>query len=141
MRNVFKFLESAAKLEHVPHLHVIIMGVGVGPEFDLFDLNDFLLFTGFGFALLLLVLVFAVIHDLTDRRGRVGRNFDQVEPCFFGHFLGTAARHNTNIFTVSANQADFFVANSVIDAGAGVARWRRVMGSTSYGFDPLIVRP
>jgi hypothetical protein len=56
------------------------MGVGVGAELDLLDLDRLLLLARFGFAFLLFVLELAEIHDLADRRIGVGRDLDQVEP-------------------------------------------------------------
>src|SRR5262245_34257999 len=65
---------------HRAHFHLIIVVIDHRTEFDLLDLDDFLLFAGFRRLLLRLVLVLAIVQDLADWRRRVGGDFDQVEP-------------------------------------------------------------
>jgi hypothetical protein len=127
------------KLEDVPHFHIVVIRVRVRAELDLFDLDDLLLLTGFALTLLLFLFELAKIHDLTDRRIGVGRNLDQVEPSFVGHFHGTRRGHNADVFSVRTDQADFVRADLVVDARAGVTLGRRVMRSASDGDGPLIV--
>jgi len=47
--------------------------------------------------------------------------------------------HDTDIFTICADQADFGGTDLVIDARAGVALRRRVVGSAGYGNIPLLL--
>ncbi|WP_253279873.1 hypothetical protein [Phaeobacter sp. 11ANDIMAR09] len=47
--------------------------------------------------------------------------------------------YHANIFTVSADQANFGGANFFVRARAGVTLRRRIMRSAGYGFDPLMV--
>ena len=118
------------KLEHVTHFDVIVIGIGVRSELDLFDFDDLLLFARFGFALLGLVFEFAEIHDLAHGRVGIGRNLDQVQSSFFGHFHGAA---------VGTNKANFVRADIFVNARACISLWRRVMGSASDDERPLIV--
>lgn len=127
------------KLEDVAHLHVVVVGVGIGPELDLFDLDDLLLLAGLGLALLRLILEFAEIHDLADRWIGVRGNLDQVQTSLIRHVHGAGGRNNADVFTVGPNQANFRRADIVIDARAGVSGWRRIMGSASDGGRPLVV--
>jgi hypothetical protein len=127
------------ELEHVAHLDVIVIGVGVWPELDLFDLDDLLLLARFGFALLRFVLEFAEIHDLADRWIGIWRNFDQIKPCLFCQVHGAGWGNYSDVFAVGADQAYFVGADLVVYARAGVSLWRRVVGSASDGGRPLIV--
>ena len=43
------------------------------------------------------------------------------------------------VFAFGADQANFVGADFVVDAGAGVALWGRVVRSAGYGFDPSVV--
>ena len=124
------------KLEHVAHFDFVIIGVGVGPDFDLFHLDDLLLLAGLGFALLGLVFELAKVHDLTDGRRCVGRNFNQIKPRFFCHHHCPRGRDDADVFTVRPDQADFGAADIVVDAGACVALWWRVVWSAGYGTFP-----
>ncbi len=135
----FDLVALFQKLEDVLHLDVIVMGVGVGPEFDLFHLDDFLLLSGFAFALLLFVLVFAKVHDLADRRVRVRRDLDQIEAGISGELHGFGGMNHPDIFTFGANQANFGGTDSVIDARSGISLRGRVVRSAGYGFIPLMI--
>ena len=135
----FDFVTVVEKLDHVAHFDVVIMRVGVRAELDIFDLDDLMLFAGLGFALLLFVFELAEIHYFANGWVCIGRNLDKVEFCLFGHNHGLRRRHNTYVFAIGANQTDFSACDTVIDAGASVALWRRVMRSTGYGFDPCVV--
>lgn len=135
----FDFVAIVQKLEHVPHFDLIVICIGVRSELDLFDLDDLLLFARFGFALLRLVFEFAEIHDLAHGRVGVGRDLDQVQPGFFGHFHGTAWRDDPDVFAVGTDQTNFIRADIFVNARARVSLWRRVMWSASDDERPLIV--
>ncbi len=127
------------KLEHIAHLDVIVTAVRIWAELDLFDLNDLLLLTGFGFTLLRFVLKLAKVHDFANRRIGIWRDFDQVEPCLVSHFHGTTRSNNSDVLAICADQADFVGADKFIDARAGVSLRRCVMGSASDDGRPLMV--
>ena len=94
------------KLEHRAHLDLVVMGIGVGAELDLFDLDDLLILAGVRLFLLGLVFELAKIHDLADRGHRIGRNLDQIEPRLFGHDQGAFRRDNAHVFAIGADQAN-----------------------------------
>ena len=125
------------ELKNVPHFDVVIMRISVGSEFDLFHLDNFLLFARFRLALLLFVLEFSEIHDLDDRRICIRRDLDKIKPGLFSKLQAAFRRDDADIFTFCADQADFRGANAVVDAGAGVALWRRIVWSAGYGIAPL----
>jgi hypothetical protein len=130
------FLEE---FHHRAHLDLIIMGIGSGAELDFLDLDDVLLLARFGLALLRLILVFAKIHDLADRRLGVGRDFDQIKSGFFGHLHGAGWCDHPDIFAISPNQADFGGTNAIIDAWSRFALRRGVVRSAGYGGVPSVV--
>src|SRR3954469_21552002 len=63
----------------VLELEVVVVLVDVGPELDLFDVDDLLLLLRLVRLLLLLVEELAEIHDPADRRHRRRRDLHQVE--------------------------------------------------------------
>ena len=95
------------KLVDVAHFDIIVVGVRVRTELDLFDLDDLLLLARFGFAFLGLVFEFTEIHDLADRRTRVWRNLNQIKTCLYGQLHSAGRRNNTAVSAVSLNQANF----------------------------------
>jgi len=128
----FHFVAVLQELIHVTHFDVVIIGICVWPEFDLFDLDDLLLFAGFSLAFLRLVFELTEIHDLTNGRSRVRRDFNKIEAGLVCHLHGTFGRDNAGVFAICADKTDFSSANTVVDAGACVALWWRVMGSAGY---------
>jgi hypothetical protein len=53
-------------------------------------------------------------------------------------FHGPFGRDDAEVFAFRADQPDFGGTDSVVDAGAGVAGRRRVVGSASYVSGPLM---
>jgi hypothetical protein len=47
--------------------------------------------------------------------------------------------NDPDIIPICADQADFWGSDCVVDSGASVALWRRVMWSAGYGFLPSMV--
>lgn len=135
----FDLVAIFQKLENVTHLDPIVMDVSVRAELDLFDLDDLLLFAGFGFALLGFVLILAEIHDFDDRWFRVWRNLYQVQTGLLGQHHATRRRNNANVFTFSADQSNLGRFDPVVDTGSGVTLRRGVMGSAGYSGYPWIV--
>src|SRR6056297_290614 len=127
------------ELEHVAHLDVIVVRVGVGAELDFLDLDGLLLLACLGLAFLLFVLVLSEIHDLADRRLRIRRYFHEVEPDLLGHLERPGGRNNADILAIGTDEADFVCADAAVDAGSGIARGWRVVRSAGYGFGPCVV--
>ena len=135
----FNLVAFAQEFQHRAHLDIIVMLVRAGTKLDFLDFNDVLLFAGLSLALLLLILEFAEVHDLADRRFRIGRDFNQVKPGLLGLGHRAGWRNNANVFPVCANQANLGAANAVVHAGARIALRRGVVGSAGYGLLPSFI--
>ena len=129
----FDLVAIVEKLEHVAHLDVIVIGVGVGAEFDFLDLDGFLLLTRLSFFLLLLVFEFAEIHDLTNGRIGIWRNLDKIKSDLICHFHGARWCDYTYVLAFCAYQSNFIRADTVVDARSGLTHRGRVMWSAGYG--------
>jgi hypothetical protein len=87
-----------------------------GPELDLLDLDDLLLFAGFGLFLLLLEAVLAVIQDFADRRHGVRRNLDQIETGLGGLGQSVCDGDGSEVGAVRADQMNLFDADVLVGA-------------------------
>jgi len=135
----FHLVAPFEEAEHIAHFDLVVMRIGVGAEFHLFHLDDFLLFARLGFPFLLFVFELAEIHDFAHGRFGIWGNFDKVQPGFFGHFHGAGGADNADILAIGTNQADFVGADAFVDARAGFTIWRRIMRSAGYGVVPSVV--
>jgi hypothetical protein len=106
-------------------------------ELDLLDLDDLLLLAGFGCLLLLLVLVFAKIENLGNRRLGIRRDFAEIETSLFGQTQGFADRDNTAVFTSGIDQADVRDVDLKIDPRTIGFRCRRGI-ERGTGYDALL---
>jgi hypothetical protein len=88
------------------------------PELDLLDLDDLLLFAGFGLLFLLLEPVLAVIQKLADRWHGVGRNLDQVEIGLGGLGERVCDGDGSEVRTVLVDQVNLANADVFIGAWA-----------------------
>lgn len=81
-------------------LKLIIMLFGLGPKADFLELDSVLLFLGRFLLLGLLVKIFPVIHDATDRRPDIGGDLYQVQAPAGGYIEGLAGRYDPNLRAV-----------------------------------------
>src|SRR6266699_1459236 len=133
-------LDLVALLEEPPdraHFHVVIVIVNHGPELDLLDLDDLLLFARLGGLLLLLVLEFAVVEDFADRGGLVGDDLDEVQPRFGGDGERVADRHDAVVLSLLIDQLHLADANLIIDARAVLLNGQRGFHRATNGEDLL----
>ncbi len=120
------------KPHHVAHLDVEVMAVSVRTKLDLFDLDGFLLFSGFRFPFLPFVLELSVVHDLANGRAGGRRNFDKVQARLVREFNSSFGMNNSDVLTVGTNKSNFRGDYAFVYAGTGVAlRWR-VVGASCY---------
>jgi hypothetical protein len=99
----------------VLELEVVVMLVDVGPELDLFDVDDLLLLLRLVGLLLLLVEELAEVHDAADRRlGRRG-HLHQVESRCLSHPQGLLHRHDSGLATFGVDQAHLAYPDAVVD--------------------------
>src|SRR3954468_6526499 len=91
--------------DRVLELEVIVMLVDVGPELDLFDVDDLLLLLRLVRLLLLLVTEPAQIQDPAARRRGPPRDFPQVELQPLSLAQPLFDRHDAALATVGLHQA------------------------------------
>ena len=103
------------KFESVVELGVKIMGVDVEREANLLDLNDMLILSGFLFSLCLLKAIFAVVHDLADRRLRLRSNLYQIKILLFSDMQRVPGGHYSELLAVRADNSQLFVTNFLIN--------------------------
>src|SRR5690606_6865830 len=116
-------LQEAA---HLAHLDLVVAVVGHRAELDFLDLNLLRLLLGLVGALLRLEPELAEVHDLADRRIRVGLDLDQVQALFFGHGKGLVARKHADHLAIRADHAhaghaDFEVPAVLLVRGTDIA--------------------
>jgi len=99
----FDFIAFVQELADRAHFDVIVMRIRIGTELDLFDLDDLLLFPSLGFALLGLILELTKVHDLTDRRGSIRRNFYQIEARLIGQLHTAGWRYHAYVFAFGSD--------------------------------------
>lgn len=92
-------------------LHVVLVNIGAQP--DSLELGMFMLFC-FLALFFLFVLIFTVIQYTADRRVRVGRNFDQIQPALFSDPECATSRQNTNLGARFVDNANLPGANPMI---------------------------
>lgn len=98
------FVPIAQKLFDVAKLGVDVMLFNGRTEANLFDLNGFLVLPGLFFPLALLIAVFTVIHDPTNRRFSLGRDIDEVQIRLLGQAKSFTERLNTQLVPIGIDQ-------------------------------------
>jgi len=94
-------------------LEVVILGLG--PELDLFDLNDRLFLPRLSRLLALLVSVLPVIDDPADRRLGFRRHLHQIERQALGDLQGLLNREDSELFPIRINDSNLFDPNPLVD--------------------------
>lgn len=100
------FIALIQKSDQITQLDLIVIVISRRPEFHFLDLNLLLLQLGFVLLLAFLVLVFAVIHDPTNRRLRLRRDFHQVQLSFFSLHQRFTQTDNTQLLAFHTHQTD-----------------------------------
>ena len=96
-------------------LGIEVVGVDAGAHPDLLDLHDLLILLGFLFTLLLIEAEFGIVHDLADRGDSIGRDLHKVKALLLRQLVGFVGRHNTQLGTVSTDQADLFIPDFFVE--------------------------
>src|SRR5580765_5830060 len=97
----------AQKIDRVGEFDAKIVRINLRAELDFFDLVGVVMFFRLFFLFRLFVTIFAVVHEAADRRGRVGRDLDQVDAVGAGKIDGLAQREHTQLLAVVAHDAYF----------------------------------
>src|SRR5207302_9850961 len=116
----------------------VVLIVDDGPVCQRLALDALVFLALLGGFLLFLIFVFAVVEDLDDRGGRVGRNLDQVETGLLrgGERIGDL--HGAFVGAVLLDQMDFADANLLVDTRPILGG--RLLGSywATNGHYPLV---
>ncbi len=98
-------------------LRLVVVDRDLRPELDLLDVDLGLVLPRELRLLLLLVAVLAVVHDLGDRRIRLGGDLDEVESLRLGVCEGVFRRLDAELRAVVVDQADAWHADVLVDPG------------------------
>src|SRR3984885_12200051 len=112
-------LDLVAFLEkplHRAHFHVVIVIVDHRTEFYLLDLDDLLFLARLGRFLLRLIFIFAEIENLTDRRDRIRRDLNQIEPGLLRHGQSCLYFGDALVGAVFVDELDLAYADLLVDA-------------------------
>ena len=93
------------ELFRVLELGVKVMSIDIQGELNLLDLDGMLVFSRLFFTLRLFKAILAVVHDLADRRLRLGSYLDEVEILFVRDMLGVGSRHDAELSAVRSDYA------------------------------------
>src|ERR1700694_4564392 len=114
----FDLVALIEKAPHRAHLHLVIVIVDHRSEFDFLDLDDLLLFSGFGCFLLRLILVLADIQNLADRRTGIWGDLDEIEPRLGRSLKGALDFDSAVIGSVLVDQLYLADADLLVNARA-----------------------
>jgi hypothetical protein len=96
------------------------------PQLDLLDFDDLLLLARFGRLLLRLILVFAEIEDLADRRDRIGGDLYEIERSLLRQGQRGLDGCDADVGAIFVDELDLADADLLVDArpllGGGLRR-------------------
>ena len=105
---------------HVALLGLVVVGVDLGPELDLLDVDRALVPARLLGLELELVAVLAEVHDPADRRVGLRGDLDQVEVLLGGVVEGHAQRLDAELLALLVDQAHLIGDDAVVDPDPGV---------------------
>src|SRR4030095_9314936 len=97
-------------------LRLIVVVVDIDAELHFFDYDLFLMFFGLALFLFLLVQEFPIIHDAANRGLSSGRDFNQVQVLFAGHFQRFVGRQDPDLVAFVIDHANFTRTNPIVGA-------------------------
>ena len=106
------------------------MGFSLGPELNLFCLNDRLFLLGFLLLFLQLIPVLIKIHNPTDRRIGLTGNLDQVQILVICNIQSFLYGHNPELFAIRINKPDFRVPDCLINLNLNLLLLRKFPASS-----------
>ena len=112
----FDLVAFVQEAQHVILLGFVVVVIHVDTKLDFLDRDRLLVLFGLAFFFLLLVEKFPVVHDPAHRRNCGGRNLNQVQVLFAGHFERFVRGHYTNLFTFVPDDSNFTRSNTVVRA-------------------------
>jgi hypothetical protein len=105
------------ELRGLPTFGLEVMVVDLGPDADLFQLDDVLVASRLTLFAALLVPKLAVVHEPADGWHRIGSHLDEIEPPLARHLKRIECGDNANLLAVLINQPDLADPDALIDAG------------------------
>lgn len=92
-----------------------IVGIDAEAQTNLFDLNRFLILSGFLFPFGLLEAILTVVHYLANGRNGVGRNVDKIEIFCVGRIDRLIDGQDSELRAVRIDDTDFLEFYTLID--------------------------
>jgi hypothetical protein len=90
-------------------------------KFDFFDVDDLLMLSRLASPLLLLILVFAEIHDPADRRDRRRRDLDEIQSLLLRDGECLRRRHDAELLAIIVYDPNLPNPNALVDPNTIVA--------------------
>ena len=112
----FDLISLAQEAQHMILLRHVVVVVDVDAEFHFFNDDLFLVLFGLALFLFLLVQEFPVIHDAANRGLSGGRDFNQVQVLFAGHFQRFVGRQDPDLVAFVIDHANFARTNPIVGA-------------------------
>jgi hypothetical protein len=113
----FHLVPGIEEFRRLPPLGFEVVVVDLGPDADLFQLDDMLMATGLTLLAALLVAVFAVVHEPADGRHGIRRHLDQVESTLARHLERIECRDDADLLAVLIDEPDLANPDTLVDAG------------------------
>jgi len=110
-------VSSVEELRGLATLRLKVMVVDLGPDADLFQLDNVLMAAGLTLFAALLVSKLPVVHEPADGWHRIGSHLDEIEPPLARHLKRIECGDNANLLAVLINQPDLADPDALIDAG------------------------
>src|SRR5258706_6909472 len=115
MEGGLHLITIAEEPDCVLELEIVVVLVDVGPELDLFEVDDFLLLLRDVSLLLLLVEELAEVHDAAHRRLSRRRHLHEVENLLLCPPQSLFDRHDAGLRAVSFDQAHLTYPDALVD--------------------------
>ena len=108
-------VSGVEELRGLPAFGLEVMVVDLGPDADLFQLDDVLVAAGLALFATLLVPKLAVVHKPADGRHRIGRHLDQVESTLARHLERVKCWNDPDLLAVLVDQPDLTNPDALVD--------------------------
>ena len=119
------FVPGIEELRGLTSLRFEVVVVDLGPDADLFQLDDMLMTARLPLFAALLVAELAVVHEPADGRHRIWRHLDQIEATLARHLERIECGDDPYLLAVLINQPDLADPDALVDAcldGSGNTR-------------------
>jgi hypothetical protein len=110
------FVSGVEKLRGLATFRLEVMVVDLGPDADLFQLDNVLMAAGLALFAALLVSKLAVVHEPANGWHRIRRHFDQIEPPLARHLERVKRWDDTDLLAILIDQPDLADPDALIDA-------------------------